>query len=92
MGEKTIKLKIWFRFFLFSFSTLPFSKNMKDDLINGTLAIGAHAAAVIWVAENGSAFFNSVALPVILFLLGKLIDFGVRLYFERRAEQKNKKG
>jgi hypothetical protein len=61
---------------------------MKDDLINGTLAVGAHAAAILWATENGFAYLTSVALPVILFLLGKLIDFGVRLYFERRAERK----
>lgn len=65
---------------------------MKDDIINGTLAVGAHAAAIFWTMNDEAAFSMTIALPIILFLLGKLIDFGVRLYFEHRAERKTKRG
>lgn len=60
---------------------------MRNDLINGFLAVFANAATVVWAAERGFEVLTSV-MPVILFLLGKLIDFYVRLYFVKRAENK----
>jgi hypothetical protein len=58
------------------------------DEMQGFVNISLAGFAGFWAFILGDSWLAAVIVPAVLFVLGKMVDFLVRLYFEKKYRNK----